>query len=63
MTNYHLHTMSIFLHYQIRFSYAHARVLPFEYKSAFSILHVHMLIFFQKLVHNLTLGRSASKCM
>ena len=41
--------MSIFLHYQIRFSCAHARVLAFEYKSAFSVLHVHMLIFFQKL--------------
>ena len=45
MTNYHLHSMSIFLHYQIRFSCSHARVLAFEYKSASSVLHLHMLIF------------------
>ena len=50
MANYRLHSMSIFLHYQIRVSYAHA-------------LYVHMLIFFKKLVHNLTLGKSASKCL
>ena len=48
MANYHLHSMSIFLHYQLRFSCAHARVLAFEYKSAFSVLHVHMLILFSK---------------
>ena len=47
MANYHLHSIFIFLHYQIRFSYVHARVLAFEYKSAFSVLH--MLIFFQNL--------------
>ena len=35
MANYHLHSMSVFLHYQIRFSCAHARVLVFEYKRAF----------------------------
>ena len=52
MANYHLQSMSIFLHYQIRFSCAHARVLAFEYKSAFSVLHVHMLIFLQKLAHS-----------
>ena len=52
MAYYHLHSMSIFLHYQIRVSWAHARVLAFEYKSAFSVPHVHMLIVFQKLVHN-----------
>ena len=49
MANYHLHGMPIFLHYQIRFSYAHAQVLAFEYKSAFSVLHVHMLIFFKNV--------------
>ena len=49
MASYHLHSISIFLHYQIRFSAAHARVLAFEYKSAFSVLHVHMLIFFKNL--------------
>ena len=52
MTNYHLHTMSIFLHYQIRFSCAHARIRAFEYESAFSVLHVHMLIFFKKKFQN-----------
>ena len=35
MAIYHLHSISIFLHYQIRFSCAHARVLAFEYKSVF----------------------------
>ena len=35
MANYHLHSMFIFLHYQIRFSYTHARILVFEYKSVF----------------------------
>ena len=63
MANNHLHSMSIFLHYQIRVSCAHARVLEFEYKSDFSVLHLHMLILFQKLVHSYTPGRSASKCM
>ena len=46
MANYHLHSTSIFLHYQIRFLCAHARVLAYEYKSAFSVLYVHMLLFF-----------------
>ena len=38
MTHYHLHTMSIFLHYQIRFSCAHARVLAFEYNTSIKVL-------------------------
>ena len=45
MANYHLHSMSIFLHYQIRFSCAHALILAFVYTSVFSVLHVHMPIF------------------
>ena len=47
--NYHLHSISIFLHYQIRFLYAHARVLAFEYKITFSVLYVRMLTFFKNL--------------
>ena len=62
MVNYHLHSMSIFLHYQIWFSCAHARVLTIEYKSAFSVLHVHMLIFYQKLVHKLLEDQPVSVC-
>ena len=63
MADYHLYSMSIFLHYQIRFSlrmhgYSHSSTKVF-----FFVLHVHMLIFVQKLKHSLTLGRSASKCM
>ena len=50
MANYYLHSISIFLHYQIQFSRAYAWVLAFEYKKAF--LYMHMLIFFQKLVQN-----------
>ena len=52
MANYHLPSMSIFLHYLIQFACAHAWVLAFEYKSAFSVLHVHRLISFQNLVHS-----------
>ena len=48
MADYHLHRMSLFLHYQIRFSCAHVQVLAFDYKSAFSVLHMHMPIFFSK---------------
>ena len=46
MPNYHLPSMPIFLHYQIRFATAHAWVLAFEYRSAFFVLHLHMLIIF-----------------
>ena len=46
MANYHLHSMSIFLNYQIRFPCALARVLALKYKSAFSVLHMHMPNFF-----------------
>ena len=53
--NYHLHTMSIFLHYQIQFSCAHVWVLAFEYKNAFSMLHVHMLIFVFKNLYTIKL--------
>ena len=64
MANYHLHSMSIILHYQIRFSCAHARVLAFKYKSAFSVLHVHMLIFFFKNLYTIKLleDRPVSLC-
>ena len=65
MTDYHIPTMSVFLHYQIRFSCAHARVLAFEYKSAFSVLHVHVLIFFFKNVYTVKLleNRPVSVCL
>ena len=50
MANYHLHSMPIFLHYHILFSYEHARVLDFEYKSAFfRAARAHADIFFKNL--------------
>ena len=53
MANCHfLHNMSIFLHYQILFSCAHARVLVLEYKSAFPCYTCICWYFFQKLVHS-----------
>ena len=52
MANYHLHIMSIFLHYQIRFSYAHARVLMRIQKCFFRAARGHADICFQKLVHS-----------
>ena len=55
MANYHLHSMSNFLHYQIRLSCAQARVVAHEYKSAFSVLHVHMLTFFFKNLYTIKL--------
>ena len=63
MANYHLHSMSIFLHYQIRFSCAHARVLAFEYKECLvRAARAHADIFFQKLVHKLLEDRPVSVC-
>ena len=35
IANYHLLSMSIFLHYHIRFAYTYAWVLSFENESAF----------------------------
>ena len=50
MASYHLHNTSIFLHYQIRFSCAHARVLVFEVKIAFfRAARAHAVICFKTL--------------
>ena len=49
MASYQLPSMSIFLHYQIWFACANVWVLAFEYKGAFSVLHVHRLIIFQNV--------------
>ena len=45
--DYHLNDPTHFLHHQIQVDNAHARVLAFGYKNAFSKLPVHGLMFFQ----------------
>ena len=44
--DYHLNDPTTFLHHQIQVHSAHARILAFGYKNAFSVFHVHGSFFF-----------------
>ena len=44
--DYHLNDPTTFLHHQIQVHSAHARILAFGYKNAFSVFHVHGFFFF-----------------
>ena len=46
--DYHLNDPTTILHHQIQVCSAHARILAFGYKNAFSVVHVHGLVIFQQ---------------
>ena len=46
--DYHLNDTTTFLRHQIQVCSAHARIIVYGYKIAFSVLHVHGLMIFQR---------------